>query len=56
MNALDTFLAMGGYARFVWPAYGVAAVVLIAMTAHTIINHRRTKRELDAAQAARKRN
>ena len=56
MTALESFLAMGGYARFVWPAYGVAAVVLIAMTAHTVITHRRTKRELDAAQSARRRN
>ncbi len=27
-GALRHFLAMGGYARFVWPAYGVAALVL----------------------------
>ncbi|HVM79961.1 MAG TPA: heme exporter protein CcmD [Stellaceae bacterium] len=25
------FLAMGGYARFVWPAYGVAVLVLALM-------------------------
>lgn len=24
MDALRTFLAMGGYADFVWPAYGLA--------------------------------
>ena len=28
MNALSAWLAMGGYAGFVWPAYGIAAVVL----------------------------
>jgi heme exporter protein D len=28
MNALSSWLAMGGYAGFVWPAYGVAAIVL----------------------------
>ncbi len=25
------FLSMGGYAAFIWPAYGVAATVLIAL-------------------------
>lgn len=29
MTALERFFAMGGYAAFVWPAYGVAAIVLI---------------------------
>ncbi len=29
MDQLSTFLAMGGYAAFVWPAYGIAAAVLI---------------------------
>ena len=24
---MDAFWAMGGYARFVWPAYGLAALV-----------------------------
>jgi heme exporter protein D len=26
---LHTFLAMGGYAAYVWPAYGLAALVLL---------------------------
>lgn len=25
---MEAFLNMGGYARFVWPAYGLAVVVL----------------------------
>jgi heme exporter protein D len=29
MDHLSTFFAMGGYAAFVWPAYGVAALVLV---------------------------
>ncbi|MDY0881878.1 heme exporter protein CcmD [Dongia soli] len=32
MEALSTFFAMGGYAAYVWPAYGVAAIILIAFT------------------------
>jgi heme exporter protein D len=32
MEGLSTFFAMGGYAAYVWPAYGVAAIILIAFT------------------------
>ena len=28
MQALANFLAMGGYAAYVWPAYGAAALLL----------------------------
>lgn len=31
MDGLETYLAMGGYAAYVWPAFGVAAVVLIGL-------------------------
>jgi heme exporter protein CcmD len=29
MTALTTFLRMGGYARYLWPAYGVTFTVVI---------------------------
>ena len=29
MNALSHFLSMGGYAAYVWPAFGLTACVLI---------------------------
>jgi heme exporter protein D len=41
MQSLSDYLTMGGYAAFVWPAYGVAALVLIAFT---IDSWRRVKR------------
>jgi heme exporter protein D len=31
MDALSTFLDMGGYAGFIWPAYAMAAAVLIGL-------------------------
>ena len=40
MTAIADFLAMGGYAGFVWPAYGVAALVLVAMAISSV---RRTR-------------
>ena len=29
MSSLQEFLTMGGYAAYVWPAYGLAALVLV---------------------------
>ncbi|HEV2321403.1 MAG TPA: heme exporter protein CcmD [Gammaproteobacteria bacterium] len=29
MKSLHEFLTMGGYAAYVWPAYGVTAVVML---------------------------
>ncbi|HET7922990.1 MAG TPA: heme exporter protein CcmD [Gammaproteobacteria bacterium] len=29
MKSLHEFLVMGGYAAYVWPAYGIVALVLI---------------------------
>lgn len=31
MDAITTFLAMGGYAAFVWPAFGITAAVLVGL-------------------------
>ena len=42
MNAIETWLAMGGYARFVWPAYGVMAVVLGGLALYSWRRHRRS--------------
>jgi heme exporter protein D len=53
---MSAFFAMGGYAGYVWPAYGVAAAVLIGMAWTSIATHRRTKRALEAAQQDRRRS
>lgn len=44
------FFAMGGYARFVWPAYGVAVIVLVGLLAYSMIGYRRAQRALDAEE------
>ena len=31
MEAVSGFLNMGGYAPFVWPSYGIAAIILIGL-------------------------
>lgn len=40
---LQAFLAMGGYAAYVWPSYGLALVVLAG---NLVTAHRRERRVL----------
>ena len=40
MTDLQAFLAMGGYAAYVWPAYGIALIVL---TINVIVPHQRER-------------
>ncbi len=42
----QNFFAMGGYARFVWPAYAVAALVLLGLLVWSLGSYRRVEREL----------
>jgi heme exporter protein D len=44
---LTEFLAMGGYAAYVWPAYGFAALVLIALLVQSWRSARRRAAELE---------
>ena len=46
MDRIETYLAMGGYAAYVWPALAVAAVVMIGQVVLTL----RTLRRREAAQ------
>jgi heme exporter protein D len=51
MSALQTFLAMGGYAAYVWPAYALFFIVLLADTIAPRLRRRRVLRELRARLA-----
>ncbi|MGI9229110.1 MAG: heme exporter protein CcmD [Gammaproteobacteria bacterium] len=42
-----TFLQMGGYAQYVWPAYGITAIVLLL---NVILPVRREKKLLSRLQ------
>ncbi len=48
---MSEFFDMGGYARFIWPAYGVATVVLSALAWRIIARARRANAELAALRA-----
>ena len=50
---MSDFFAMGGYAAYVWPAYGAAFVVLGGFTLNALLRFRAAARELDALQARR---
>lgn len=47
------FLAMGGYAAYVWPAYGVTALGISAALYFTLRAYRRAKARLAALDSAR---
>ena len=46
MQGLREFFAMGGYAFYVWTAYALALVVLVANVAAPIARERRLKRRI----------
>jgi heme exporter protein D len=53
MQDLTQYLAMGGYAAFVWPAYAVALVVLGGLAVQSLRAYRRNLRELETLQRGR---
>ena len=55
MDSAMHFLAMGGYARFVWPAYGFAALVLGGMALWAWREYRRQQRQWQAQAGTRSR-
>ena len=46
MEAIQSFLNMGGYAAFVWPAYGATALVLAGLAAMSLGRMRASERAL----------
>ena len=49
---LGSYLAMGGYAAFVWPAYGVALIVLGGLSWHSRRRHQTSAAALERLQRA----
>jgi heme exporter protein D len=48
--SLTDWAAMGGYAAYVWPAYGIALVLLGGIALQSWRRYRRSLRELDRLQ------
>ncbi|MFQ6018166.1 MAG: heme exporter protein CcmD [Kiloniellaceae bacterium] len=52
MEQIQTFLAMGGYGAFVWPAFGLTALVMVWLLAATLRGLRARERALKELQVA----
>ena len=50
VGELGRYLAMGGYAAFVWPAYGVALAVLGGLTWQSWRRYRASSNTLEQLQ------
>jgi len=50
-HSVSSFLHMGGYADYVWPAYAIVAVVLVANILKPLRRQRRLLREQDETTA-----
>jgi heme exporter protein D len=48
--AVIKYLAMGGYAAYVWPAYGLTLLVLGGLLLWSLAGYRRHQRELKRLQ------
>jgi heme exporter protein D len=48
MGGLSEFLAMGGYGVFIWPAYIIAVVILLALLIQSLVVLRQRERLLES--------
>ena len=54
MSSLTDFLAMGGYAPFVWPAFAAAAIIMVALVVFSGRALRANEATLEALRAERR--
>ena len=50
MESMKAFLEMGGYARFVWPAYGLVTAVTLGLLVMSLKTLKARKRALALLQ------
>ncbi len=55
MDSLTSFLEMGGYARFVWPAFAVTVIVLAGLLVESVRVLKVRQQRLDLLQTAAQR-
>ena len=57
MDGITDFLSMGGYAEFVWPAFGVTIAVMAALvivSRRALLADRRTLESLESLRESRR--
>ncbi|MGH7073178.1 MAG: heme exporter protein CcmD [Stellaceae bacterium] len=47
MANIAHYLAMGGFAVYVWPAFGIATLIMGALAITSVSTYRRRQRELE---------
>jgi len=52
VTSFSTFLAMGGYGGYVWPAYGLTVLAFAGMLGWTLASLRARRREEQGLSAA----
>lgn len=52
-QSLADFFAMGGYAQFIWPAYGIAALVLAGLLVVSLREVRQAREALRRHESQR---
>ena len=55
MDRIQEVLAMGGYAAYVWPAYGLAVITLISIVVTSVTRLRAAERSLEGQSGTRRR-
>ncbi|MFO1189726.1 MAG: heme exporter protein CcmD [Alphaproteobacteria bacterium] len=55
MGTLSDLLGMDGYGAYVWPAFILAAVVLVGLLVNSVMTLRRREREAQALESQRQR-
>ena len=53
MSAISDFFAMAGYGIYIWPAYGLTALIMLWFLFTSLRRLRARESALDAARAAR---
>jgi heme exporter protein D len=54
MNSFNEFLGMGGYGMYVWPAYGIAFVVMLLNFVLPLMQRKQVLRDLALKQKRNK--
>mgnify|MGYP001967332601 FL=1 len=54
MAGITEFFAMGGYAEFIWPAFGIVLTVMAALWISSMRGWRESERTLDVLRKNRR--
>jgi heme exporter protein D len=54
MGTVEEFLRMGGYAAYVWPAFGITVVLMVGLFSWSRISLKAAQRTLDLLQNTRR--